>query len=386
MTSTSLHEDSRRRFEARFGCPPTLLVRAPGRINLIGEHTDYQGGHVLPAAIDREILIAARPDPGGAVEVHSDRLGHAAPFAPDDSRRTGGWTDLVRGVLAESTRASVPIDGFRALIGGHLPTGAGMSSSAAVGVGFATLVRALAEAPHDPRQAATIAHRAETDYLGVPCGIMDPLACALGRPETALHIDCRATTVEPIRVAPELGEWVAFHSGVSRELRRSDYATRTKECADCVREIQREDDSIRSLRDVTLDRLEAVTTILDGPLLRRARHVVTENQRVLSAIQALRDADAITLGARLDESHRSLRDDFEVSHPALDTLVDIAREEGALGSRMMGAGFGGCTLSLVPTEIVDRWTNRVEQAYRARSGQRGTPYRLRLTTGASVER
>jgi len=352
------------RFRAAHGRPPLWCVRAPGRVNLIGEHTDHQQGLVLPIAIDRCLLLSAAPGPqsqGRTILATSERLGPGRPFDPSDARTTGDWTDLLRGVLHSlpaTVRDRVP--GLVVEITGDLPPGAGASSSAAVAVGFGLLASTAAGAPVAPREAAAAAVAAENRFLGVPCGIMDPLVIALAKRGNALAIDCldASVTHHPLPTPPPF--FARIPTGVERELRSTPYGSRVAECAAALELLRATRPELASLRDLSPADLDGLSEDLPARASRRVRHVVTENARVERAVAALVRGDLAELGRLLDASHRSLRDDFEVSLPPIDRLVDHARRSGAIGARLIGAGFGGSILALLPPDE-DAW-RRFERA------------------------
>jgi galactokinase len=310
--------------------------RAPGRANLIGEHTDYNGGFVLPAALELATWIAGRPRPDGRLSVRS-LDGEIKPFV-----------DAVVSALRDD---GVEVAGFEGVVASEIPIGAGLSSSAALEVALAC---ALGGAELEPSRLAAVCHRAENVYLGTQSGIMDQLTSAAGVTGHALLVDCRAVSVEPIPVPDELSLLVV-DSGVRRGLAESAYNVRVAECNAAAEQL-----GVPSLRDAT--NLGA----LSGTLLRRARHVVSENERVLAAAAALRDARLDELGELFRASHLSLRDDFEVSTPELDRLVAIAGEtEGVIAARLTGAGFGGCTVNLVRTEAAEAAGRSIVERYGA---------------------
>ena len=340
------------RFREEHGEEPRWLVRAPGRVNLIGEHTDHQQGLVLPIAIDRSLILAAGPAPSsraGRISATSERAGPGRPFEITDARTTGEWTDLLRGVLhslPDSLREAVP--GLRVDITGNLPPRSGLSSSAAVAVGFALVLSAATGIPLDRRRAAEAAVAAENDFLGVPCGIMDPMTVALADRSGALAIDCRNGTFTRCALPVPPPPFARVSTGIERELRSTPYATRVAECRETLRLLREESANVTSLRDVRVTDLDRAERLLPPPLFRRLRHVVTENARVTASIESIVAGEIDRLGQLLDASHQSLREDFEVSLPEIDRLVTRIRAAGARGVRLTGAGFGGDLLVLLP--------------------------------------
>ena len=364
------------------------VVRAPGRVNLIGEHTDYNEGFVLPAAIGLEIRIAFVPTPDRRVELtladdgerrDGERRGFDLDAIPPPS---GTWIDYVAGTARELAAAGLPVAGFRGLLWSNLPPSSGLSSSAALELASAwALSGGDAPAP-DPLTVARIAQRAENDYVGVRCGLMDQFASACGVAGRALFLDCRSLDWDAVALPPELS-LVVSHSGSSRRLETSAYNERRADCERAVATIAATETGVRSLRDVTVEMLERGRPAMDPIAYRRARHVVDENGRVLAALTAFRGNDRDRLRALFAASHASLRDLFEVSSPELDALVASALElPGVLASRMTGAGFGGCTISLVETEAAEAVVPALAAGYRARTGREARIWTVEAAPGA----
>lgn len=330
-------------FMARFGASPDLLVRAPGRVNLIGEHTDYNDGFVLPVAIDRELWIALRPRADGRVSVHSLELG-AAEFSTTDLCPDGkGWIEYVKGAAWALRETGHSLSGWDGVLGSDIPIGAGLSSSAALHMAVLRAFIALGDASWQAREAARIGQRVENDWIGVSSGIMDELVIAAGRRDHALLIDCRSLEVEPVPLFSAAAALVVLDTGTRRDLVKSAYNERRKQCEEAATWFD-----VPALRDVDRTRLDAAAGTLDRTIHRRARHVITENERTLEAARALRSGDLGGVGRLMDQSHVSLRDDFEVSTEMMNAVVDLARHQpGCLGARMTGAGFGGCVIAVV---------------------------------------
>ncbi|MBV8159352.1 MAG: galactokinase [Acidimicrobiia bacterium] len=306
--------------------------QAPGRVNVIGEHTDYNGGLVLPIAIDRQTTVAAGPSVDGALHARSLDLA-------DES----GWVKYVEAVVRALGAMGVGFGGAEVLVSSTVPIGAGLSSSAALEVAAAAALSTLAGAQLDPHDLATVAHRAETEFVGVPVGLMDQTVAALARERHALFLDARSLDAEHIPFDPSAAALniVVIDSGVRRRLDDGRYAERRSQCEAAAAAL-----GVAQLRDASLDQVEAAQ--MDETLRRRARHVVTENERVLDVVDLLRMGKIDYLGPTLLASHASLRDDFDVSCDELDIIVEGAMDKGALGARMTGAGFGGCAIALVP--------------------------------------
>lgn len=399
-------------FEAEFVRAPDVFVRAPGRVNLIGEHTDYTGGLVLPCAIDRELCVAAAKRSDRCVRVHAADLrrsdadtpevahGPTTQFQLDDAGMAGGFVDYVRGAVASLRECGVEVGGLDLAIASDLPIGAGLSSSAALCV---ALCRAMLEASKldwSARDVAAAAHRAESHFVGVGCGILDPFAVALGRRGHALRIDCRSHDTELIPFPSSDVAILISDSGVSRRLAGgvgeqdagAGYRKRVAQCAAAlaaVTRVSREFRDAHSLRDVAFEWLPALEARMDPLLFRRLRHVVSENLRVDACVEALRcngKADVEQFGRLLREGHASLRDDYEVSIPELDALCDDAdRVTGVFGSRMTGAGFGGSALHVVAADAVESASEEIAARFHTRFGRTPTILVVNASDGASVE-
>jgi len=373
-------------FAERFGRPPRWLAAAPGRVNLIGEHTDYNGGYVLPLAIDRQVVIAAAPAAAdsGRVRAYSAALNASVDIRLDGSEVPGepAWANYLRGVVSGFGERALVIPPLDAAIISEVPLGGGLSSSAALEVAMATLLEAVTGAVLEPREKARICRQAEHQFAGVPCGLMDQLASVMGDEAGALLIDCRLESVRVVPFAdPEVSVLIC-NTNVKHALADGAYARRRTECSEAARQL-----GVSSLRDATPAMVEAAQG-LDPAVQRRARHVTTENLRTLAAAAHLQAGEFVEVGALMYESHRSLRDDFEVSSVELDTLVDVAREigeaGGVLGARMTGGGFGGCTVTLVRTEHVGTAAETLSREYRARTGQSQTSFISRPARGAHI--
>ncbi len=342
-------------FTRHFQQAPALLAIGPGRVNLIGEHTDYNDGFVLPVAIKRDIRIALRPRTDRTVKVFSLEYGDAYTFSLDALRYNQDvlWTNYVMGVawsLQEALQArGGELRGFDGVISGNVPRASGLSSSAALEVatamaflGASDLVGAL-----DPVKIALAAQRAENKFVGVNCGIMDQYISVLGQEGHALLIDCRSLEYELVAM-PKEAALVIGNTKASRSLAGSAYNERRRQCEEGVAALQSVLPNVRALRDVTSAQLEAHKPMLSETVFRRCYHVVSENERVLEAVAALRANDLAQVGKLMNASHTSLRDDYEVSSPALDAMVEAMRSaDGVYGARLTGAGFGGCAVALV---------------------------------------
>ena len=352
-------------FQEIYGSPPEAVVHAPGRVNLIGEHTDYNDGFVLPAAIDRTIAYAGRRRADRRVRLYATDFRAQVEFGLDDiqSDRENSWSNFVRGVTKFLGADGHRLTGADVVFGGDVPRGAGLSSSAAVEVGAARLWDKLLELELDPIYLIKLARRAENDFVGVPCGIMDQFIVTLGRRDHALFLDCRDLSFRHLPL-PAGVKMVICNSGVKRHLAQSAYKDRLIECRAAVAKLASTGCPVQSLRDVQPSDLARARGTLGELLWRRAHHVVSENQRVLQAVKTLEAGDLDSFGELMNESHQSLRDDYEVSSLPLDTLVELAlAQPGVLGARMTGAGFGGCTVNLVRFEAAESFAGAVASAY-----------------------
>jgi len=372
MASTFLEQlvsDTAVRFEENFESPPRWIVAAPGRVNLIGEHVDYNDGFVLPMAIDRYCVLAAceKPadDPGDTATVRSITKDGQIDITLEKPERgpAGEWWNYVAGVIAGCHEAGLQPPKFWALVASDVPLGGGLSSSAAIEVATATLVEAMTGTTLDPAAKALLCQKAEHEYAGVPCGIMDQFVSVMGRPDHLMLLDCRSQQVEHIPLVDDSVTLMIVNSNVKHELAGGAYAERRRQCESAAEKL-----GVAALRDASLDELEAHRAKLEPVEFRRARHIISEIERTVTAAQAIKAGDWSRVGELMVASHLSLRDDYEVSCAELDLLVDLARdlgpEGGVLGSRMTGGGFGGCTVTLVRTADVQSVTHHMAGVYR----------------------
>jgi galactokinase len=378
------------RLDPRAASNPDLIrvVRAPGRVNLIGEHTDYNEGYVLPMAIDRGITIALVPTADRSVMVTLAETGETEGFELDAiGPRTGRWIDYVAGTAWSMESENVPATGFRGLLASDLPIGAGLSSSSALELASALALSRADDPDIDRIRLARICQRAENQYVGVASGVMDQFASAFGQRGAALLLDCRTLAHQAVFLDLSEAALIVCDSGSRRRLDRSAYNERRAECDAAVVAIAARYPDVRSLRDVGPPILDSALDELPGPLARRARHVVAENERVLASAEAWTARDYARVGRLLSESHASLRDLYEVSSPELDALVEIAEGvPGVHGSRLTGAGFGGCTITLVRRASVAALTAAIEEAYPTRTGLTPATFEVQPAAGAGIVR
>jgi len=355
-------------FEQVFGAPPVVRSSAPGRVNLIGEHTDYNGGFVLPTVIPQRTTVELAVRPGGSVRALSLNAGRPVPFeyiVGTESRR-GRWTDYLQGITWVLAKAGFIVGGADIRIESTVPLGSGLSSSAALEI---ALLRAFREAytlPIEDVQMALLGQRAENEFVGAPVGVMDQMACTLAGDGQALFLDTRSLdwTVVPLPASAEL---VVLNSGIAHNHSKGDYRTRRAECEDAARRL-----GVAQLRDLDVQDMPRVMELPD-PLGRRARHVVTEDARVLAAVEVLNAGDVESLGRLFYASHDSMRDDYEVSVPEIDAIVDLARGlPDVYGARLTGGGFGGSVVMLTKPGTASDVARRIAAEYGAKSGRTAT--------------
>jgi galactokinase len=364
-------ERALRRFRARFDRDPAMLVRSPGRVNLIGEHTDYNDGYVLPLAIEHALWVAAAPsDDGPIIVVSDDADGEVAVDPADVGARVDGWGAYVQGVAWAMRAAGVGVDHVVGAVASDVPAGAGLSSSAALEMAVCRTL--TGDRPWDPVAAARLGQRAENAWVGVDSGILDQLSSSAAHAGHALLIDCRSLDIAHVPL-PDGVVVVVMDTTTRRELMGSAYNDRRAECEAAAGAL-----GVAALRDADRDAVEALD---DAVLRRRARHVVTEHARTAAAAEALRAGDTVALGRLLAEAHASMRDDFEASGPALDAIVACAVDApGCVGARMTGGGFAGCGVALVEADRVDAFTDAVTTGF---AGATGMAPRLHVTAAAA---
>jgi galactokinase len=373
-------------FSDRFGTAEGVrLFRAPGRVNLIGEHTDYNDGFVLPCAIDRDTVVAARPRTDSVISAYSINLHKEGSFdlgQPAEIRK-GYWLNYVEGTARVLRRMGFTIGGADIVLESDVPVGAGLSSSASLEMSVATALVRLGGQPMDRKRMALACQEGEHEFTGAMIGIMDQFISAFGEAESALLLDCRSLETTAIPVDLEQYALLICDTGVKHNLAASAYNDRREECRQAVACLSVEIPGIRALRDVTMEQLAAYASRLSPLLLKRARHVVAENARTLAAAQALLDGNYEELSKLMYASHESLRKDYEVSAPELDLLVETSHMvPGVFGMRMTGGGFGGCTVSFVTPDRVEEFTYRMQAAYEKGFGRNLSIYNVKIVRGA----
>lgn len=387
MDADQRRQDLERTFTELFGAAPEHVVRAPGRVNLIGEHTDYNDGFVFPAAIDREVLIATTPRRDRQVRAYALNFNQSSTFSLDDIRPATEsrerWSNYLRGIAFLFAQEGLPMHGMNCVILGNVPLGSGLSSSAAMLVAGGLAFAVTAGVEIEPVDLALLAQRAEREFVGVNVGIMDQFISAMGQKDHALLIDTRSLRYEAVPLPGPGVSIVIADTNKKRGLVDSEYNTRRAECEEAVRLLQRFLPDIKALRDVSVEAFEKYASELPEVIRKRARHVVTEDARTLAGVAALKAGNVARFGQLMYASHESLRDDYEVSCKELDVLVEAARAvEGVYGSRMTGAGFGGCTVSLVQDSAVEAFQREVPPRYRQATGLSATIYVTTAAQGA----
>ena len=377
--SKPVDERTAARFKEIFGGPPTYLIRAPGRVNLIGEHTDYTDGFVLPMTIDRAVWIAMRPRPDHTLILHSLDFDDAAEIDLDNLRREGSsWREYVKGV-AFILRSESRLRGWEGVLGGDVPIGAGLSSSAAVEMAAALAFAVAGDLSWDAARMARVGQRAENEWVGINCGIMDQMISAAGRRDHALLIDCRSLETRSVPLPPDTAI-VVLDTATRRGLVDSAYNERRAQCEAAAAYF-----GVPALRDVDMATFERDAGGLDEVVRRRARHVISENERTLAVAEAMRRGDAVEMGRLMNDGHASMRDDFEISRQEMDVMVALAQSDPACyGARMTGGGFGGAAVALVRLAEASRFNVAVAEGYRRATGLEPQITICFATDGASV--
>jgi galactokinase len=376
-----MQERIKEAFHNEFDSTPTWITRSPGRVNLIGEHTDYNDGFVLPLAIDFSTWVALRPRTDKQVRIRSLDMKEDIILNLDDfTKDSSGWVEYVKGVAWALQEEGLNLKGWEGVFTGNVPIGAGLSSSASLELALARAFALASDLNWDPQQMALICQKAENHWVGVNTGIMDQMVSALGKKDHALLIDCRSLQTQLVPL-PENVQIVILDTTTRRGLVDSEYNERRSQCEAVACHFQ-----VDALRDITPDQLLDRAGILDTVLYQRSNHVISENQRVLDSVQALRDGDLPKLGELMNASHASLRDDFQVSREELDQMVKIAQSQpGCYGARLTGAGFGGCAIALVESDLVEEFQSAVAREYEELTSYKAQVYLTRADDGTSFE-
>ena len=385
FSSESIPETLSKRFQQLHGTRPKMF-RAPGRVNLIGEHTDYNDGYVMPIAIELYTWVAAGRRPDRILRVQSLHFGETIELPLDEfaGPPRQHWSDYIRGVAAVLEASGQKLSGANLVIQGQLPLGGGLSSSASLEISTALAMMWASNFELPPLEMVRACQRAEHEYAGTRCGMMDQFIITFGRLQHALMLDCRSLEYRLVPI-PEHARVVVANSMLRHELAAGEYNRRRADCEAGVRTLQRHLPGVRALRDVTPAELESHKSDLPDPVYRRSRHVVSENQRVLGAAEALQAGDLDRVGQFMFESHRSLRCNYEVSSAELDVLVELASAcQGVYGARMTGGGFGGCTVNLVRSDAVERLQAQIAEGYARATGIIPALYVCSVAEGAGA--
>ncbi len=376
----TVHQKVSQAFKAQFGQSPAVVVRAPGRVNLIGEHTDYNDGFVLPMAIDRAVWIALRPRSDTRVRIYSlDYDSHGDFDLTDFAKADDGWLEYIKGTAWAMQQAGQTLSGWEGVLAGDVPLGAGLSSSAALEMASARAFTAVSDLKWQPSAMALFGQQAENHWVGVNCGIMDQMISAAGRAGHALLIDCRSLETEAVPLPPD-SVVVVMDTATRRGLVDSAYNERRAQCEEAAAYF-----GVKALRDVDLLTFEARAAGLNPLPRKRARHVINENDRTMAAVAAMWADDAVTFGRLMNASHISLRDDFEVSSTELNIMVELAQAQGGCyGARMTGGGFGGCAVALVCSTQVGEFAAEVTDVYQLKTRLEPNIYICQATNGAEL--
>jgi galactokinase len=375
-------------FISIYNTKPTVSSRAPGRANLIGEHTDYNLGFVLPLAINREIVLVAHERDDEIISLYSIDFGEKIEFNPSSTSYNSqySWSNYFQGVVYFFRQKGYSLKGMNVAIKGNIPIGSGLSSSAAFEIAAAFLLKKMNNIDIANIEVINLCQKAENEFVGVKCGIMDQFTSCMAQRGKAILLDCKDLSYEYINI-PEGITIALCDTGVKRELANSEYNRRRAECDKAVLQLKSYLKHINSLRDVTMQDLEKYGSKLDSLLLKRSRHVISENYRVMEAVNCLNNNDLNKLGQLMYASHKSLKDDYQVSCPELDTMVEIAQDcPYVYGARMMGAGFGGCTISLVNEKDSDLFKEKIIKNYTKITAHLPKVYLLSSNDGAAFKK
>ena len=380
MITSSPKESVLNFYENKYGNAPEYLVRAPGRVNLIGEHTDYNEGYVMPLAINYAVWIAFSQITEPEVRLHSIDFDQSVIISINNELTKGeGWSEYLKGLINIYKHSKFKIFGWKGIIAGNVPIGAGLSSSAALTLALTRVFAKVSKLDWEPRKMAKICQLAENQWVGVNCGIMDQMISASGQEDHVTLIDCRSLKTTPVPLPKEV-RVVILDTCTRRGLVGSAYNERRKQCESVASYFGK-----NTLRDVSYIQLDEAKTKIDPIIFKRARHVVKENERVLDCAESLRLENLEHVGKLMNASHISLRDDFEVSSNALDLIVESAlKAPGCFGARMTGAGFGGCAVALVETKKTEVFVKKVLDSYQTSSGKKALLYVCKASNGTSI--
>jgi galactokinase len=365
---------------------PAVITRSPGRVNIIGEHTDYNEGFVLPAAIDKAVYVAVSKRQDATAELHSLEFSESKTAALDSLQPVpGSWTNYILGVVAQFQKRGHQVGGFNLVIDGEVPFGAGLSSSAAVECATAFALNELFGLGVPREELIFIAQKAEHEFAGVMCGIMDQFASMFGKKDHVIRLDCRSMDYEYLPLKLEGYKILLLNTNVKHSLSSSEYNVRRQQCEEGVALVQKNVPSVKSLRDVTLTQLEEYVAPVNELTYRRCRYVVEENMRLLAACEDLKLGRIASMGEKMFETHEGLSKLYEVSCKELDFLVDAVKDHPAvMGARMMGGGFGGCTINIVQDDAIDDIVAEVGAAYKAAMNLELTAYIAAIEDGTTV--
>jgi galactokinase len=386
MTASDLATSAAQSFTNKFGMPPAFLSTAPGRVNLIGEHTDYNNGYVFPVAINRLTIVAASPRKDRNLVLYADNFKASVEVSLDKLERTKSqsWSNYSKGVAYVLQDEGRSLQGANLLISSDIPSGAGLSSSAALEMATAYALLALNNITMPPVEIIHACHDAEFEFVGVHCGIMDQFISCMGKKHHALFLDCESLQHEHVPV-PAGCKLVVCDTGVKRHLATSEYNIRRQQCSEGAHQLSFVLPSIKTLRDVSVKQFEQHKGNLGEIIRKRCRHVIYENERVVQSVAALKRNDLSDFGKLMYRSHMSLKNDYEVSCPELDAVVDICAEvDGVYGARMTGAGFGGAAICLVASEHAKEVVNRLHREYPEKTGRKPTIQVCTIEDGARV--
>ena len=377
-----IRENVIKAFQEKFQSDPDWVTHSPGRVNIIGEHTDYNDGFVLPMTINYGIWVALRPRTDNLVRITALDMGQELEFDLDDfSKGAGNWSEYVKGVAWALQEEGFKLNGWEGVFAGDVPLGAGLSSSAALELALARAFTLVCERKWNPVKMALICQKAENLWVGVNSGIMDQMVSACGQEDSALLIDCRDLNTRLVPL-PKNSQFVILDTATRRGLVDSEYNERRAQCEATACHFD-----VPALRDLQMVELEDRIGLLNQTLVKRARHVISANQRVLEAERALQEGDPTTLGKLMNASHNSMRDDFEVSRTEMDQMVTIAQSQpGCFGARMTGGGFGGCAVALVADEHLESFQKEVAKLYRQQTNLEPRIYIARAVNGTSFEK